>query len=100
MCIRDRRSRAHRLRFSGVRVPVFSDRRSRRLLFQWLSLIHIYQQRGNVENIVRPVAPAGNEPVKVAEELFGPQVDAAFLPVSYTHLDVYKRQLSCRAWFR
>ena len=41
----------------------------------------------HVEHVVRPVAPAGEESVEVAENLFGPQIDAAFAGIAVREFD-------------
>src|ERR1700752_3073532 len=42
---------------------------------------------GHVHHVVGPVAPAGEEPVKVAEDFFGPEIDAAFAGKAVGELD-------------
>src|SRR5712691_6022325 len=41
----------------------------------------------HVEHVVGPVAPAGEESVEVAEDFFGPEVDAAFAGIAMGELD-------------
>ena len=41
----------------------------------------------NVHHVVGPVAPAGKEAVKIAEDFFGPEVDATFAGVAMRQFD-------------
>src|ERR1700727_2975448 len=41
----------------------------------------------HVEHVVGPVAPAGEESVEVAEDFFGPEVDAAFSGITMSEFD-------------
>ena len=49
------------------------------------------QQAGKIEDGVDPVGPAGDEAVKIAEGLPGPDVEAAFLRKSRGELVDYQR---------
>ena len=46
-----------------------------------------HEQRGNVEDVVGPVAPAGEESVEVAEDFFGPEIDSAFAGIAVSEFD-------------
>ena len=41
----------------------------------------------HVEHVVGPVAPAGEESVKIAEDFFGPEVDSAFAGIAVSEFD-------------
>src|SRR5437016_12855524 len=41
----------------------------------------------HVEHVVGPVAPAGEESMEVAEDFFGPEVDAAFAGIAVGEFD-------------
>ena len=41
----------------------------------------------HVEHVVGPVAPAGEESVKVAEDFFGPEIDSAFAGITVGEFD-------------
>ncbi len=41
----------------------------------------------HVEHVVGPVAPAGEESVEVAENFFGPEIDAAFAGIAVGEFD-------------
>src|SRR6266850_366800 len=47
----------------------------------------IEHHRGNVHHVVRPIAPAGEKAVEVAENFLRPKVDAAFPRVAMSELD-------------
>src|ERR1700722_4310186 len=47
----------------------------------------IEHDRRHVEHVVGPVAPAGEKSVKVAEDFFGPEVDAAFSGIAMGQFD-------------
>src|SRR5882672_361015 len=42
---------------------------------------------GNVHHVVRPIAPAGEKAVEVAENFFRPEIDAAFSRVTMSELN-------------
>src|SRR5450432_219522 len=53
----------------------------------------IKHHRRHIQHIVRPVAPAGQEPVKVAENFFGPKINAAFARITvreFNHRDTLR----------
>ncbi len=41
----------------------------------------------NIHHVVRPIAPAGEEAVKISEDFLGPQVNAAFTGIALRELD-------------
>src|ERR1700685_3137117 len=41
----------------------------------------------HVEHVIGPVAPAGEESVEVAEDFFGPEIDAAFSGIAVSEFD-------------
>src|SRR3984885_16359813 len=43
--------------------------------------------RRHVEHVVGPVAPAGEKSVEVAEDFFGPEIDAAFSGIAVSEFD-------------
>ena len=47
----------------------------------------IEHDRRHVEHVVGPVAPAGEESVEVAEDFFGPEIDAAFAGIAVGEFD-------------
>ena len=47
----------------------------------------IQHDRRHVEHVVGPVAPAGEESVEVAEDFFGPEIDAAFAGIAMREFD-------------
>ena len=47
----------------------------------------IEHHRRNVHHVVGPIAPAGQEPVEVAEDFLGPQINAAFTGIAMRQLD-------------
>src|SRR2546422_302234 len=47
----------------------------------------IKHDRRHVHHVVRPVAPAGEETVKVSENLLGPKIDATFSRVAMSEFD-------------
>src|SRR5713226_944212 len=47
----------------------------------------IQENRGDVENIVGPIAPSGEKAVEVAEDLFGPEIDAALTRITVGQFD-------------
>jgi len=47
----------------------------------------IEHDRRHIEHVVGPVAPAGKESVEVAEDFFGPEVDAAFAGIAVGKFD-------------
>jgi hypothetical protein len=42
----------------------------------------VEHDRRHVEHVVGPVAPAGKKSVEVAEDFFGPEIDAAFAGIA------------------
>src|SRR5258707_14459022 len=47
----------------------------------------VEHHRRHVEHVVGPIAPAGEESVEVAEDFFGPEVDAAFSGIAMREFD-------------
>src|SRR5260370_41906396 len=47
----------------------------------------VEHDRRHVEHVVGPVAAAGEESVEVAEDFFGPEVDAAFAGIAGREFD-------------
>ena len=47
----------------------------------------VEHDRRHVEHVVGPVAPAGEESVEVAEDFFGPEIDAAFAGITVGEFD-------------
>src|SRR5581483_8212260 len=47
----------------------------------------VEHDRRNVKHVVGPVAPAGEESVKVAENFFGPEINSAFAGIAMRQLN-------------
>ena len=47
----------------------------------------VQHHRRHVQHVVRPVAPAGQKSVEVAEDFLGPQIDAAFSGIAMGQFD-------------
>src|SRR5215469_6053320 len=47
----------------------------------------VEHDRRNVEHVVGPVAPTGEESVEVAEDFFGPEIDTAFAGIAVGEFD-------------
>ena len=95
MCIRDRHhtGRADGLDVSGSESGMMVSAMYEALKGVYLSLIHIFY----VERIVRHIHAQKNHPSIIIWSLgnesgYGCNIRAMY-PVSYTHLDVYKRQV-------
>src|SRR5260370_11819441 len=47
----------------------------------------VEHDRRHVEHVVGPIAPAGEESMKVAEDFFGPEIDSAFAGIAMGEFD-------------
>src|ERR1039457_5712821 len=47
----------------------------------------VKHHRRHIQHVIRPVTPAGKKSMKVAKDLFGPQVDSALSGIAMRKLD-------------
>jgi hypothetical protein len=80
--IRDRDQGEPGERHAGHEQPLVDQVRRSRAAGEREDPGHVHEQDRDVEQVVRPVAPAAEEPVGFTELLAGPEIDAAFARIA------------------